>query len=410
MGAGWTGLAAARFLRERGARVRVFEAGERPGGRIATHQAGGYLLEAGPHGVIPASEATRKLLSGVDTVEAPKGAARLVAHEGRPVALPAKPPGVLRTPLLTRRARMRLLAEPLHGAGPADETVAAFARRRLGRGVAHLADAFVTGVYAGDPERLVLRHAFPELARMDREGGLLRGMKRAGRAPRPPLTAPRAGMESWMRHLARPLDVTCRARVERAHARGDEATLLVDGREETFDRVVLAVDPPAAARLLGLKADPPPEAPVAVVGFGVPEADAPREGYGILMPEREGRFVLGALFESALFPGRAPPGMALVRCLVGGRRDPERAHMSTDDLMELAWRDLAGLGLVKGEDPEVAFALPPQTIPQPEAGHDAWLAALPAAGPVRVVGVGHRAVGLDALAAEAHALAREMVA
>ena len=403
MGAGWSGLALATFLRDRGARVQVYESSDRVGGRIATHHERGYLLEAGPHAVIPAADATRRLLEGVDAVAAPKGAARYVAHQGRPVALPAAPPGILRTPLLTRRARLRLLAEPFRGPGPEGETVAAFARRRLGAGTSHLVDAFVTGVYAGDPDRLLLAHAFPDLARMDREGGLLRGMRRAAATgPRPPLTAPREGMQSWLERLAKACDVRLHSPAQRVEARGDKAILTLGGREETFDRVALAVDPSAASKLLSIPL-PPPAAPVAVVGFGLREEDAPRSGYGVLAPEREGRFVLGALYESALFPGRAPPGKALVRCLVGGRRHPERAHLPAEDLAARAWDDLRGLGVVRGE-PEATLVLPPQSIPQPEAGHDAWLAALPQ-GPIHVLGIGHRAVGLDALAREAHDLA-----
>jgi oxygen-dependent protoporphyrinogen oxidase len=403
VGAGWTGLALASFLRARGARVHLFEASERVGGRVATRREKGYLVEAGPHGVIPGSEATRELLRGVDAVEAPRRAARFVVHRGRPVPLPAAPPGILTTPLLPRRARLRLLAEPFHGPGPEGETVAAFARRRLGRHAAALADAFVTGVYAGDPERLVLAHAFPEVARMDREGGLLRNLRKG---PRPALVAPREGMQAWMDALAEGADLTLRARVDRAEARGDKAVLTVDGREERFDRVVLAVDPPAAARLLGVQVSPPPMAPVSIVAFGMPADAAPPAGYGALAPEREGRFVLGALFESALFPGRAPEGKALVRCLVGGRRHPERTALGPDETAARAWDDLRGMGLVRGE-PEARIVLPPQSIPQLERGHDAWLAALPD-GPVHVLGIGHRAVGLDALAAQAKGLAERL--
>lgn len=405
VGAGWSGLAVARFLRVRGARVRLFEASDRAGGRVSTLREKGYLVEAGPHGVIPNAEATRALLDAIPAVEAPRRAPRFVAHRGTPVPLPAAPPGILSTPLLTRRARLRLLAEPFRGPGPEGETVAAFARRRLGPGTAHLTDAFVTGVYAGDPKRLVLAHAFPEVARMDREGGLLRNLKRQ-KGPRQPLTAPREGMQAWMDALAKDLEIAFRAPVERVEARGPKVVLAAGGREETFDRVVLAVEPAVAARLLGLKVPPPPAAPVAVVAFGLPADAAPSEGYGVLAPEREGRFVLGALYESALFPGRAPEGKALVRCLVGGRRHPERARLAPEELARRAWDDLRGLGVVRGE-PEARFVLPPQTIPQPEAGHDAWLAALPD-GPVHVLGIGHRAVGLDGLAAQAKAMAERL--
>lgn len=406
VGAGWSGLAVASFLDARGVDVTLLESSDRPGGRIRTLRQEGCLVEAGPHGVIPRHEATAQLLerAGVPLLRAPPDAPRLVVHRGRPTPLPTRPPDLLRTRLLSPAAKLRLLAEPLRRAGSEGESVEDFAARRLGRGVAHLVDAFTTGVHAGDPARLSLAHAFPELRRMDQSGGLLRGLKRPQGA-RPTLTTAADGMEGLVAGLASRLRVRYRTPVRGLREGAEGVAVGTDAGEERFDRVVVATDPAATARILGLAAQSPPVAPVRIVAFSLPQERAHAVGYGVLAPEREGRFLLGALFESSLFAGRAPPGYALLRCLVGGRRHPERAALPENEVAARAWEDLRGLGLVSGE-PASTFHLPTEGIPQAEAGHDAWLRALPRSR-VRVLGIGHGAVGLDALASQAQALAEE---
>lgn len=407
IGAGWSGLSVATFLRERGQDVTMHEAGHGPGGRIRTHREDGHLVEAGPHGVIPSDAATKRLLdiSGVPLVTAPAQAPRFVVHRGRSVELPAKPPQVLKTPLLTTGAKLRLFTEPLHRTGPDGETVGSFARRRLGRGARDLVDAFVSGVYAGDPDRLVLKHAFPELHRMDATGGLLRNLKKPTHA-RPLLTSAREGMESLVRALAAKLDIVYDSPVTSATESATSVTITTSQGREDVDHAVLATDPEAVRRILGLPIAAPPLAPVHIVAFGMPDDAGPPEGYGMLSPEREGRFALGALFESRLFPGRAPVGQQLVRCLIGGRRHPERVTLAPDEIARKAWNDLVELSIVRGE-PTRTFHLKTQGIPQPEEGQSAWLSVLPHRR-IHVLGIGHRAVGLNALAAEAHQLAQRL--
>ncbi len=172
IGAGISGLACAYRLRQAGIFVRVLEAGNRPGGLIATTEKDGFRFDLGPQSFL----SSKPLLEMIDALglreqlqHANPRAPRFILVGGKLVAAPLAPPSLLSTPLFSAGTKWRLLTEILRTTHPpaADESIAAFVRRKfgdelLGRFVA----PFVSGVYAGDPERLSLRAAFSQAARI----------------------------------------------------------------------------------------------------------------------------------------------------------------------------------------------------------------------------------------------------
>ncbi len=402
LGAGISGLATAYGLLQRGATVEMFDAGPRAGGVIGTRHRNGALVEHGPNSALDTSPLINELLDGLgirdQRVEASAVAAtRFIVRGGRLVALPTSPGAFLTTRAFSRAAKWKLVREPFVPPAPADaeESIADFVRRRLGSEFLDYAiDPFVAGVYAGDPERISVRAAFPRLYALEQKyGSLIKGQILGARERRKSGEKAknaagsfsfRGGMQSLTDALGASVgrietSVTVR-RIELgtdgnwtvAGARGGDPVL------RRARAIVLAVPAFEAAKLLrelwpaatkGLNAIP--YAAVASVATAYRRADVahPLAGFGFLVPKKESRRILGSLFSSSMFDGRAPHGIVLLTTFVGGTRNPDLLAKPDGELGGLVHDELGAL---------VGASAPPQwvdltrwahAIPQYNLGH-----------------------------------------
>jgi hypothetical protein len=301
---------------------------------------------------------------------------------------------------------------------------------------------FCTGVFAGDPEQLSLRAAFPKLAALEAEGGLVRGSalrmlrralgqeERRGEG-RPRLSAPQGGMSALVDALAREIGPRLRlgrpaVAVEVEAGGRARALRFADGGREPYDLVVLATPAPAAARLvsdasreLARLLDSIPYAPVAAVHLGYRRAELHTadvdggdrlDGFGFLVARGEEMRILGAVFESVIWPSRAPDGHVLIRCILGGTRDPAVLELDDRALIEHAHRDLErALGL--GALPVHRHVV--RAIAQYTLGHiDRVARAEELADPLGVVlaGASYHGVAVNACAADAGRVAHRVAA
>jgi len=195
IGGGISGLACAYHLQQAGIPVRLLEAGSRAGGVIATKENVRFRFELGPQSCL-ASESLLRLISTLGLKDqllyANPRAPRYILVGGQLVAAPLAPPSLLTTPLFSVGTKWRLITEILRRTHPPaeDESIAAFVRRKFGDELLdRLVAPFVSGIYAGDPERLSLRAAFPKIHEFESQygsvlrGAINRGRRRARRAP-----------------------------------------------------------------------------------------------------------------------------------------------------------------------------------------------------------------------------------
>jgi protoporphyrinogen/coproporphyrinogen III oxidase len=414
VGAGISGLTVAFRLQRAGRRVVVLEAGPEPGGVLQTHREGPWRFELGPNTVVENHPSLGALiadagLAAEKLTAVPSAKRRYLWKGGRLVPLPGGPVGFLRTPLFPARAKLRLLREPWIAPAPAgcEESIADFVRRRLGQDFLDYAvGPFVSGVYAGDPERLSVEHAVPRIAALERRyGSLIRGAlaRRKGPAPGGAMISFRDGLDRLPRALAGALaelrtGVTVRRvlpiaegfRIETeiggGHGGDGDGPDREDGGDHlwvTARRVVLAAGAAAAAALLDEASGGRsrafaaiPYAAVAVVGLGYRREDVahPLDGFGFLAPRVEDLRILGCLFPSSIFPGRAPGGHVALSAFAGGRTDPEAAALPGAELLALVERDVRRALGVCGEPVVRVVRRWPRAIPQYELGHGRFLA------------------------------------
>ena len=403
VGAGLTGLACAHELQARGLRVLVLEAGRRVGGVVGTGDRNGFLFESGPN-TVPAGarhvrEAAEKLgLSDKLITSNAEAKRRYLFKDGGLHALPDSPLALLRTPLLSARAKLRILSEPLRRFRPdtraPEPTFEAFLTERIGREATRtLAGAFVRGVYAAEVDELGARSAFPRMHAMCSEsGGLVRGMiargrqaRRARRLAAAPLPGPRTsatdlisfqgGFETLVDGYRRALEGSLSMAtpvVEIDRGPGGWRTILESGESLSCRDLVLATPAPVAYPLVALCA---PErldlaallnlehAAVTAVHLGLENVDLP-PGFGFLVPpdeqaRRDPRTpgVLGTLFTSRIFDGRAPSGTSAITSMFRGG---DVADLVGDGLVDRALieleRALAGYRATHPQAPTPAGA------------------------------------------------------
>ncbi len=403
VGAGITGLCIAHFLERRGIGVRVLEMSDRPGGVIRSERVNEFLFEHGPTSVLKTTPAVETLLADLAITESleyadPRARRRYIVRGGRLRQLPLGPISAVKTDLFSLRAKLRVLKEPFVRPGDpdAEESLAVFVKRRLGQEMLDYAiDPFVAGVYAGVPEDLSVRAAFPTLYELEqRFGSLIKGaiMGKRERSKRGADSETRKGMLSFkggMQTLVDALGTRLADSIEtgtrlKAVHRGDSDFLLhlqsAAGTARLRCRAAVLAIPACAYDDVHLDFEPSihdalkrityPPVSVVFFGYNANPAAVDLRGFGFLVPAREARGILGTLWNSSVFPGRAPANGVALTTYIGGGRSPAAATASYDELVAVVQEELRDLlGIERPADVTVVKRWP-KAIPQYNLGHD----------------------------------------
>ena len=371
IGAGLTGLTAGFHLTKRNKRVLILEQTDRIGGQIHSFEADGFVFESGPNtGVVAYPEVAElfQKLEGKCTLEvAHKESKRRLIWKGNQFhALPSGLGSAITTPLFSWTDKFRILGEPFRAKGTnPDESVGELAARRLGKSfVDYAVDPFLSGVYAGDPMQLTTRYALPKLYRLEQTyGSFIRGSIAKAKLPKTDrdrmATKQVFSVRGGLSRMTEALSLVIGLENFVLQAKQIEIHPLENGKWEvgyhtavgrevvTASKVVTTTGAYALPQLLPFipqdamqKISALYYAPVIQVGVGIKAADAKDYcAFGGLVPSCEQRDVLGILYPSACFDGRAPQGSVLFAFFIGGVRHPEMLQKTDEEIKALVRKE-----------------------------------------------------------------------
>jgi oxygen-dependent protoporphyrinogen oxidase len=419
IGAGISGLSTAYAIEQLAAsrgltiETQLLEKNRRLGGKVRSIREEGYLCEWGPNGFLDNKPMTLELCNrlGVDTrlVRSNDNARKRFIFSGNELhRLPENGPAFLQSKLMTWPGKLRIAREFFvpKRQDERDETLGEFGRRRLGaEALDKLIAPMVGGIFAGDPETMSVKSCFPRIYQLEQEyGGLLRAMlrlakqKRAERkagqsvasaaGPGGVLTSFASGLQELTDATAAALrgNVRIGAAVSTLHKTADGFDLeLEDGEKLSADIVVTAIPAYALAGMLEemsvVMADvlrAIPYAPMNVVCFGYERDKIAHslDGFGYLIPKQEGCSILGTLWDSSIFPQRAPEGHVMLRSMMGGATNPTAIDLSDRKVQDYVMADLRDIMGIDAAPDFVRIFRHQNAIPQYTRGHGQRLLAL----------------------------------
>ena len=372
IGAGLTGLTLAFYLKKQGKDVLIIEKSAKTGGVIQTVKDDEFVYETGPNTGVVANPEVAELfedLEGLCKLETadPSAKRRLIWKNGKWRALPSGFWSAVFTPLFTLKDKFRVLGEPFRkkGTNP-EENLADLVKRRLGESFLNYAiDPFISGIYAGDPKYLIPKYALPKLYALEQNyGSFIKGsMKKAKENKKNPrmqkatkeVFSAKGGLSKLIAAL------TEKTGYENILLKAKNTTVLpvengfdiqteINGEPVQINakKVITTSGANELMNLLPFLSEQE-KAPFeelkyasvvqAIVGYrnwkGIN-----LKAFGGLVPTIEQKNILGALFTSSFFTGRAPKSGALISVFMGGTKRPEIYEMDDEDIETLISRDL----------------------------------------------------------------------
>lgn len=446
IGGGIAGLSAAYYLHKNASQqampfsIHVYEQSQDFGGKISTERLDGFVIEGGPDTFVTtkpwAVELCRELgiadsLQGTN----PRLKKTYILHRerlhplpgGLTMMIPTEIAPMLTTSLLSWPGKVRMGMDFFIPPNPSvgDESMGEFVSRRIGReAYEHLIEPLMSGIYAGDGDKLSMQATLPYLKDLElKHGGLVKGALavrkaragsgRAVQGSRSLFQTPRTGLAELVEAL---IETLRSSGVELHNGVGLQQISTQSGRpllrfsdksSQLVDGLILATPTFVSAQLLG-EQQPVLAAELAEIeyvstatvtmAFCEDQLTRPLDGYGYVIPRHELRKALACTWTSTKFPHRAPEGRALLRIFIGRAGQQFDIDWGEKNLIELAREELATTLGIQAQPLFTRVHIFENAMPQYNLGHlrrleiiDDRLKEIPW---LALAGAGYRGIGI----------------
>lgn len=400
LGAGISGLATAYWLKKEGFNVKILERNDEPGGAMETINENGFLIDFGPNSGLETTPLIAQLAEEIgikDQMIYANEAAniRYILKNNQLMPLPTSPQAFLKTNLFSAKAKLRLMAEPFIGKSNDGyyQSMSEFVVRRLGQEFLDYAiDPFVSGVFAGDPSKLSVKSAFPKLYRLEEiYGGLIKGTIKGARERKKNKEKSKQsakmfsfinGMQTFPKAISNQLsDIEYNTQLKKIEklSKGFKVYYSKNGEEKSIETEKLLSTIPAYVLSSLINFDDNLKShlndiyypPVMVLYLGFDKKDINREldGFGYLIPSKEKKSYLGAIWSSTIFPNRAEQDKASFTLFIGGARSPHLFESDTNKLIDKVINEFKQVTSISGVPVIMRHKLWNKAIPQYNIGY-----------------------------------------
>jgi len=403
IGAGISGLTTAHILYKVGCDVTVLEKNDKVGGSIETVIENGLMFDRGPNSALETTPIIAQLVEELNLKDQfvyanKEGNKRYILRDGELHALPMSPRAFIKTKLFPGKAKLRLMKEPFIGKSTDGyyQSIAEFVTRRLGSEFLDYAiNPFVAGVYAGNPEDLSVKSAFPKLYALEEDyGGLIVGTirsirKRKKRKEQSKQSAKMLSFKDGMQVLPKAIATVLGNRIKlnadvvsiRKTGEGKFGVTYKNGAQTLtlLADIVLSTVPAYKASDLFSDFDNKFKAhcadiyypPVLVIYLAYNKKDIGQtlDGFGFLVPSKERKSFLGAIWSSVIFPNRSNEDNAAFTLFIGGSRDPGFVDDNEETVVKRVRNEFEEIMKINGKPVYTSTRFWEKAIPQYKLGY-----------------------------------------